>query len=67
MDSTQNGLELRLVFPRVPFLDIFINDLENKIQSNVKIFADDTSLSSIVINHILSTSELNSVLKHIEK
>ena len=46
---------------------VYINDLENGIKSNVKFFADDTSLFSIVTNPILSASELNSDLKHIEK
>ena len=42
---------------------IYINDLENGIISNVKFFADDTSLFSIVTNHNCiahgSTSETN--------
>ena len=46
---------------------IYINDLENDIKSNVKFFADHTSLFSIVTNPALSASELNSDLKIIEK
>ena len=46
---------------------IYINDLENDIKSNVKFFADDTSLFSIVTNPALSASDLNSDLKIIEK
>ena len=46
---------------------VYINDLENGIKSNVKSFADDTSLFFKVTNPILSASELNSDLKHIEK
>ena len=45
------------------FLLIYINDLENGIISNVKFFADDTSLFSIVTNPTLSAFELNSDLK----
>ena len=41
-------------------------DLENGIISNVKFFADDTSLFSIVANPTLSAFELNSDLKVIE-
>ena len=71
MALSLNGVELRLVSPRDPFWDHFIfsyiNDLENGIKSNVKFFGDDTSLFSIVTNSILSASELNSDLEHIEK
>ena len=38
---------------------IYINDLERNIKSNVKFFADDTMLFSIVNDPILSASELN--------
>ena len=48
------------------FFLIYINDLENGIISNVKFFADDTSLFSIVTNPTLSDFELNSDLKVIE-
>ena len=48
------------------FFLIYINDLENGIISNVKFFADDTSLFSIVTNPTLSAFELNSDLKVIE-
>ena len=48
------------------FFLIYINDLENGIIPNVKFFADDTSLFSIVTNPTLSAFELNSDLKVIE-
>ena len=48
------------------FFLIYINDLENGIISNVKFFAGDTSLFSIVTNPTLSAFELNSDLKVIE-
>ena len=38
---------------------IYINDLENNIKSNVKFFADDTMLFSIVKDPIVSASSLN--------
>ena len=53
---------------------VVINDFESEwdgieagIQSNVKFFADDTSLFYIVTIPILSTSELNSDFKYIAK
>ena len=66
-----NGVSLRLVFHRGSVLGphlflIYINDLENGIISNIKYFADDTSLFSIVTNSTLSAFELNSDLKVIE-
>ena len=45
---------------------VYINDLENDIKSNVKVFADDTSLFSIVSNPIISAFELNSDLNIID-
>ena len=45
---------------------IYINNLDNGITSNVKFFADDTSLFSVVTNPTLSALELNSDLKVIE-
>ena len=44
---------------------IYINDLENGIKSNVKFFADDTSLFSIVSNPTLSADELNADLNEV--
>ena len=38
---------------------IYINDLPNGLQSNPKLFADDTSLFSVVDDIHLSSSELN--------
>ena len=38
---------------------IYINDLEKDIKSNVKFFADDTMLFSIVKDPIISANELN--------
>ena len=38
---------------------VYINDLENGIKSNIKFFADDTSLFSIVIDPKISADEIN--------
>ena len=38
---------------------IFINDLPTNLETNTKIFADDTSLFSLVLNQIDSASKLN--------
>ena len=38
---------------------IYINDLEKNIKSNVKFFADDTMLFSIVKDPLLSANDLN--------
>ena len=46
---------------------IYINDLENNIISNVKFFADDTMIFSIVNDPVISASELNNDLKLINK
>ena len=42
---------------------IYINDLENSIKSQVRFFADDTSLFSIVQDPNISANELNHDLK----
>ena len=38
---------------------IYINDLTNNLQCNVKLFADDTSLFTLVDNEIASAQQLN--------
>ena len=38
---------------------IYINDLEKNIKSNIKFFADDTMLFSVVKDPILSAGDLN--------
>ena len=38
---------------------IYINDLEKNIKSNIKFFADDTMLFSIVKDPVLSADDLN--------
>ena len=46
---------------------IYINYLSNGLKSNVKLFADDTSLFSVVHNITDSTNLLNSDLSKINK
>ena len=38
---------------------IYINDLERNIKSNIKFFADDTSLFSTVTSPVISAEDLN--------
>ena len=46
---------------------LYINDLSNNLQSNVKMFADDTSLFSIVFDSNVSTRTLNADLTTIQQ
>ena len=49
------------------FLLILINDLSDNLVSNPKLFADDTSLFSVVQDITLLTKNLNDDLKKINK
>ena len=42
---------------------VYVNDLTENLNSNAKLFADDTSLFSIVADEALSNSYLNDNLK----
>ena len=42
----------------MPFL-IYVNDLERNINSNIKFFADDTMLFSVVKDPVISANDLN--------
>ena len=46
---------------------IYINDLPNGLQSNAKLFADDTSLSSTVQDITINTVSINNDLTIISK
>ena len=46
---------------------VYINDLENGIRSSIKLFADDTSLFSIVKDPVTSADELNEDLQLISQ
>ena len=62
-------------FPKVQFLGyyflglflIYINNLSEKLASNPKLFADDTSLFSAVKNVDASNIDLNNDLKKIRE
>ena len=56
--SVDSGVPQGSVLGPLLFL-IYINDLERNIKSNVKFFADDTILFSIVKNPKLSANDLN--------
>ena len=46
---------------------VYINDLADNLVSNVRLFADDTSLFTIVYDETVSAQVLNSDLKTIEE
>ena len=46
---------------------IYINDLADSLSSNAKLFADDTSLFSVIHDSVITTSELNSDLARIKQ
>ena len=51
-----------------PFLFlIYINDLDDGLSSNTKIFTDDISLFSVVYDSVITTSELNIDLARIKQ
>ena len=58
LSSVESGVPQGSVLGSLLFL-IYINDLERNIKSNVKFFADDTMLFSIVKNPELFANDLN--------
>ena len=46
---------------------IYINDLADGLSSNTKLFADDTSLFSVIHDSVITASELNSDLYGIKQ
>ena len=55
--SIESGVPQCSVLGPLLFL-VYINDLERNIKSNVKLFADETMLFSIVKNHEISANDL---------
>ena len=46
---------------------VYINDLPNELLSNPKLFADDTSIFSVVKDHLSSSNKLNEDLSKISQ
>ena len=63
MDPFQIILKLNLGYLKVLYSDhlflIYINDLEKNIKSNIRFFADDTMLLSVVNGPAISSDYLN--------
>ena len=64
--NIESGVPQGSVLGPLLFL-VYINDLEKDIKSNVKFFADDTMLYSVVKDPKLSASELNHDLEKINQ
>ena len=64
--TVESGVPQGSVLGPLLFL-IYINDLESNIKSNIKFFADDTMLFSVVNDPTLSANDLNHDLNIIQK
>ena len=67
MDKNLKGSQSKLVFLRLQFLVycfffIYINDLSDNLKCNVKLFAGDTSMFSLVRDPINTSQKLNNDL-----
>ena len=71
-EQTSSWADLNAGIPQGSILDpllslIYINDLADGLSSNAKLFADDTSLFSVVHNSNTTTKELNNDLVKISR
>ena len=64
--TVESGVPQGSVLGPLLFL-IYINDLEGNIKSNIKFFADDTMLFSIVKDPVISANDLNHDLDIIQQ
>ena len=62
MVRRQNGIPLGSILGPLSFL-IYINDLSDDLVSTIKLFADDTSLFSVVHDSNISANKLNNDLQ----
>ena len=70
--QSSNWTNIRAVVPQGSILGpllflIYINDISDNLQSDVKLFADDASLFSIAEDPLRSAFQLNNVLQKIQK
>jgi hypothetical protein len=72
MDTFLDGKLSIRGYPRGPPLDfflflLFINDIENEVLNNIKMFADDTSLYCVVEDQTSAAESLNEDLAFIHR
>ena len=68
-DESSNWVDVKAGVPQVSIMEplLFLIYIKESLITNAKLFADDTSLSSVVRNIPASTEELNNDLRNINK